>query len=73
MKPTRLPEPALVRGILVAVTGVIAYILGRAVDTSWIETVLTLYGLFTPVLAGLLIRPAVTPVHGRHEAGDAQG
>ncbi|MEV6556596.1 hypothetical protein AB0M22_12830 [Nocardia sp. NPDC051756] len=58
----RIPEPALIRSVLVAVTGVIAFVLGHQIDTAWIEAVLAVYGLLTPVLAGLLIRPAVTPV-----------
>lgn len=61
MKLTGLPEPALVRSALVAITGLLAYFLHRSVDTSWIDAVLTLYGLLTPVIAGALIRPAVTP------------
>ncbi len=63
----RVPEPALIRSVLVAVTGVIAFVLGRQIDTSWIEVVLIVYGLLTPVIAGAVIRPAVRPV----AAGDA--
>lgn len=48
-----------------AVTGVIAFVLGREIDTAWIESVLAIYGLLTPVIAGLLIRPAVTPIVDR--------
>lgn len=62
MSITRIPEPALIRSVLVAITGVLAFILGHQIDTSWIEAVLTVYGLLTPVIAGALIRPAVTPV-----------
>ncbi|MBH0777015.1 hypothetical protein [Nocardia bovistercoris] len=62
MRIDRLPEPALIRSVLVAVTGVLAYFLGHSVDTAWIEGVLTIYGLLTPIIAGVLIRPAVTPV-----------
>ncbi|WP_431954160.1 hypothetical protein [Nocardia lijiangensis] len=65
MRINSLPEPALVRSVLVAITGVVAFVLGREIDMAWIEIVLTLYGLFTPVLAGLLIRPAVTPIADR--------
>ncbi|SUA72648.1 Uncharacterised protein [Nocardia otitidiscaviarum] len=66
-RPNRIPEPALVRSVLVAISGVIAYLVGHEVDTAWIEAALTIYGLLTPVLAGVLIRPAVTPVStGRH-------
>ncbi|MFC3963498.1 hypothetical protein [Nocardia jiangsuensis] len=57
-----LPEPALVRSVLVAITGVLAFVAGRTIEAGWIEPVMTLYGLLTPVLAGVLIRPAVTPV-----------
>ncbi|MFE3100272.1 hypothetical protein [Nocardia tengchongensis] len=62
MRITKAPEPALIRSVLVAVTGVVAYLLGRQISTDWIEAVLTIYGLFTPVIAGAAIRPAVTPV-----------
>ncbi|TCK00569.1 hypothetical protein [Nocardia alba] len=64
MRISKTPEPALVRSVLVAVTGVIAYLFGREIDTAWIEILLTLYGLATPLIAGALIRPAVTPVTG---------
>lgn len=63
MRINKIPEPALVRSVLVAITGVAAYLIGHQVNTDWIEAVLTLYGLLTPVIAGVLIRPAVTPVH----------
>lgn len=67
----RIPEPALVRSTLVAITGVAAFILGRNVSTEWVETLTTLYSLAAPILAGLLIRPVVTPVAtGRHARGD---
>ncbi|WP_067466039.1 hypothetical protein [Nocardia amamiensis] len=65
MRISSLPEPALVRSVLVAVTGVIAFVLGREIDTVWIESVLAIYGLLTPVIAGLLIRPAVMPIADR--------
>ncbi|MFI6571038.1 hypothetical protein [Nocardia fluminea] len=64
MRISKTPEPALVRSVLVAVTGVLAYLLGREIDAAWIETLLTLYGLATPLIAGALIRPAVAPVTG---------
>lgn len=65
MRINGVPEPALVRAVLVAVTGVGAYLVGHSVDTSWIESVLTVYGLLTPLIAGVVIRPAVTPVKRR--------
>ncbi|MFD4432601.1 hypothetical protein [Nocardia sp. NPDC058497] len=71
MRIGKVPEPALIRSILVAVTGVVAFLIGREVDTAWVETLLTLYGLATPVIAGAAIRPAVTPVSG--SAGESDG
>ncbi|WP_054815436.1 hypothetical protein [Nocardia arizonensis] len=68
MRIDRLPEPALIRSVLVAVTGVLAYFLGHTIDTAWIEGALTVYGLLTPIIAGVLIRPAVTPV-ARQDGG----
>lgn len=65
-RPTRVPEPALIRSTLVTITAVIAYVIGRQIDVSWIESVVTLYALAAPVIAGALIRPVVTPVAGRH-------
>ncbi|MEV6068390.1 hypothetical protein AB0L82_17700 [Nocardia sp. NPDC052001] len=62
MRINGVPEPALVRSVLVAITGLVAYFLGHQVNTDWIDAVLQLYGLLTPVIAGLIIRPAVTPV-----------
>ncbi|MEV4155403.1 hypothetical protein AB0J48_20470 [Nocardia salmonicida] len=67
MSISRVPEPALVRSILVAISGVVAFVVGKNVDISWIESVTQLYGLVAPLIAGLLIRPAVMPVSaGRH-------
>lgn len=71
MNVTRLPEPALIRSILVAVTGVIAFIIGHQIDTGWVEGLLTLYGLMSPIVAGVLIRPVVTPVDKRSGSGGA--
>jgi hypothetical protein len=58
----RVPEPALIRAGLVFATGVIAVVVGHAVDVSWIESAVNIYAVLTPIVAGILIRPAVTPV-----------
>lgn len=62
MNINRIPEPALIRGALVTITGVIALVINKQIDTAWIDAVLTIYGLLTPLVAGLLIRPAVVPL-----------
>lgn len=58
---TRVPEPALIRSALITITGVIAYFLGHAIDTAWVDSLTTLYGLVAPLVAGVLIRQAVSP------------
>ncbi|MFC9966348.1 hypothetical protein ACFVH4_19135 [Nocardia ignorata] len=52
-------EPAIVRGLLVAITVVAAAILGREVSTEWVDTVLGIYTLVAPLVAGVLIRRKV--------------
>lgn len=70
-RPDRLPEPALVRSVGVTITAVAAYALGREISIEWVETLTTLYALAAPLVAGALIRPAVTPVStGRHARKD---
>ncbi|WP_378736080.1 hypothetical protein [Nocardia brasiliensis] len=68
----RLPEPALVRSVLVTLTAVAAYLLHRQLDTSWVEPLLTLYTLAAPLIAGLLIRRAVKPVKSARRPRPAQ-
>lgn len=55
-------EPAIVRGLLIAITAIAAAILGREVSTEWVDTVLVIYTYAAPFVAGILIRRAVTPV-----------
>lgn len=54
-------EPAVVRGVLVGITAIIAAVLGKQIDTGWIENILFAYTAVSPIIAGALIRPAVTP------------
>lgn len=69
IRPKGTPEPALVRSVLVTITAVAAWWLGREVSTEWVETLTTLYALASASVAGLLIRPAVSPVaSSRHSA-----
>ncbi|MRH85986.1 hypothetical protein GFY24_00650 [Nocardia sp. SYP-A9097] len=57
----RIPEPALVRSFLITVTGIIAFAVGHNVDTAWVDSATTVYGLIAPLIAGVLIRRAVSP------------
>lgn len=59
----RVPEPALVRGFILTITAVISYFLGKQIDVSWIDAVLTVYTFVDPLIAGILIRRKVTPTN----------
>lgn len=61
MSITRVPEPALVRSTLVTVTAIIVFIVGHNIDVSWVESVVNIYAMLSALIAGALIRPAVTP------------
>lgn len=63
----RVPEPALIRGAVVAVTALIAVVTGKNIDISWLETVLQVYAVISPIVAGYFIRRVVSPV-GKHRA-----
>lgn len=54
-------EPAVLRGFLVALSAVLALVLGKTVfDNSAIDTVLELYTSISALVAAFLIRPSVT-------------
>ncbi|MGW6698870.1 hypothetical protein [Nocardia sp. NPDC055049] len=62
-------EPAVVRGLLVAITAIIAAAIGREVDPGWVDTIMSGYMLAAPLIAGLLIRRKVTSVARLQDLG----
>ena len=55
-------QPAVVRGFLVAITGVLALVLGHSViDNNGVETILDAYTALSALISAFWIRPAVTP------------
>ncbi|ADD80812.1 putative holin [Rhodococcus phage ReqiDocB7] len=58
----RVPEPALVRGALVAVSAVVAVVVGHEVDVAWVDYVTNIYAALSALVAGIVIRRKVTPV-----------
>lgn len=54
-------NPAVLRGILVGLFGVVTLVTGKAIDDSVIDTVCNVILLILPVIAGIFIRRAVTP------------
>lgn len=63
----RVPEPAVVRSALVSVSAVVAVVVGYQVDSALIEQIVTAYAAVSALVAGFLIRPAVSPVKGKDE------
>lgn len=57
----RVPEPAVIRGAVVGVTALISVIIGKNIDISWLEGVLTVYTVLSPGIAAWWIRRSVTP------------
>ncbi|AVO22429.1 hypothetical protein SEA_POOMPHA_28 [Mycobacterium phage Poompha] len=63
---TKTPEPALIRGAIMAVVGLAAYILGAQIDTAWVDPVVDIYAVAAPIGLAWWIRRNVTPVKGKH-------
>ncbi|AFU20656.1 minor tail protein [Mycobacterium phage Chupacabra] len=61
----KTPEPALIRGGIMAVVGLVAYIVGAQIDTAWVDPVVDIYAVAAPVALAWWIRRNVTPV-GKH-------
>lgn len=66
----RVPEPALIRGVLVTITAVVAFVVGHSFDVAWIDVVVNVYAVVSALVASVLIRQKVTPVvdGGQHAA-----
>lgn len=54
-------NPAVLRAVIVAVVGLITAITGKVIDDSVIDTIVQLILLVLPIVAGIIIRKAVTP------------
>ena len=59
----RVPEPALVRGAIMSVTSLIAIIFNIKFELGWVDSVLAIYAVMAPIIAGILIRRKVTPTN----------
>ena len=64
-------EPAVVRGLLVAISAIIAAVVGHQVNTEWVDTATNLYMLAAPFIAGLLIRRKVASMARLDDLGIA--
>lgn len=62
IKQGKVPEPALVRGLIVSVVAFIAALTGKAVGLEWVDPFLEIYAVGAPVALAWWIRRHVTPV-----------
>ena len=53
-------EPALLRGILVAVVALVAQVVGYTIEDELVDSLIDLFTAFSAIVAALAIRPAVT-------------
>lgn len=60
--PSRVPEPALIRGFVISLTSIIAIVFNVSLELGWLDSVLTIYAGIAPFIAAFLIRRKVTPV-----------
>lgn len=58
----RIPEPALVRAVIVAGVGLVGAVVGKQLDQSWVDPAIAFYVLASPIALGFWIRRHVSPV-----------
>lgn len=58
----KVPEPALIRGVLVAGVGFVSAVVGRQLGADWIDPLIALYVVVAPIGLSLWIRRHVSPV-----------
>lgn len=59
---TKVPEPAVIRGIGAAILPIVGWAVGKSLDVSWIDQAVAAYAVLAPIVLGFLIRSKVTPV-----------
>jgi len=62
-EPTpKVPEPALVRGLIVSVLGIGSAVVGRQLGADWVDPFIDLYVIAAPLALAFWIRRHVSPV-----------
>lgn len=58
----KVPEPLVLRALLVAVLGLIGAVIGKTLDVSWVDQAIAVYAIGAPMVLALWGRRHVTPV-----------
>lgn len=59
--PSRVPEPALIRGAVVSVLALVGVVLGKTFDVAVVDDYLEVYAVVVPLVTAWLIRRKVSP------------
>lgn len=59
---TRIPEPAVLRGVVATAVPLIGLIVGKTLDLSWVDPAIAVYAVAAPMALSFWIRSKVTPV-----------
>ncbi|QDH92980.1 membrane protein [Mycobacterium phage Stephig9] len=57
-----VPEPLVLRGLILTVLGLVGAVIGKQLDVSWIDQAITAYALVAPIGLSLWARRHVSPV-----------
>lgn len=56
-----VPEPLVLRGLLVAVLGLAGAVIGKQLDVSWLDQAITAYAIGAPIALSFWARRHVSP------------
>jgi hypothetical protein len=59
---TKVPEPAVLRGLIATAVGIVGLVLGKTFDLEWIDQAVAAYALAAPLALSFWVRMHVTPV-----------
>jgi hypothetical protein len=59
---TKVPEPAVLRGLIATGVGIVGLVLGKTFDLDWIDPAIAGYALAAPLVLSFWVRMHVTPV-----------
>lgn len=57
-----VPEPLVLRGLLLTVLGLVGYIFGKTLDVTWVEHAVAAYAGVAPIILSFWARRHVSPV-----------
>lgn len=57
----KIPEPALVRGVILAGVGLVSAVVGKQLGLDWVEPFISLYVVVAPIGLAWWIRRSVSP------------